>query len=417
MFERRVVITGMGVVSCAGNSISEFWGHISRGKSGISTISKFQNSLSPVKIAGEVRGLTLENFPKKEERRLDDFTRFAIAAADEAMKQSGLPEPCSANAIDSIRFGVTVSSGAGGLQLYDKNLNALKENGSSYVSPFFIPIFISNNASGVLAKRYQAHGTNFNIASACASGTHAIGEASWIIKRGDADIMLAGGTEACITELITSGFTQLTALSTSNDIPEAASRPFSADRDGFVIAEGAAVLVLEEYEHARRRGVPILAELAGYGASSDAYHATSPLPDGSGLAAAIRSAVFRANCRLDEIGHIQAHGTATVSNDRCEAKAIQSVFGNITKQIAVSSIKSMIGHAIAASGPMSAVSCIQTLRTGIVPPTINYHQPDPECDINATPNYPGKTDKMYAMANSMGFGGHNAVLIFKKWES
>ena len=408
---RRVVITGVGAVSCAGNSAHELWESLVAGRSGIGKVTLFEAADLPCP-AGEVRGFKLSGVTPKEERRMARFVRFAVSAADEALAEA---KPAKPEGEDSFRYGVLVSNGAGGLEEYDRSMEALCGRGVNAVSPFFIPKYIVNCAAGTLAARYGWRGVNFDPVSACASGSHAIGEAAWIIRRNDADVMIAGGSEACLTKLMMSGFNNLTALS-RNPVPERACRPFDRDRDGFVLAEGAGILVLEELEHAKKRGAPILAELAGYGASCDAYHLTAPAPDGSGMAQAMRTALARAGVAPDAVGVVSAHGTGTVANDRCEAKALQSVFGPHAGKLKVTAVKSMIGHALSASGPLAAVAAVRTLQQGIVPPTLNYENPDPECALDIVAGSALRADPEYVMVNALGFGGHNAALLLKRWE-
>ncbi|MBO4649095.1 MAG: beta-ketoacyl-[acyl-carrier-protein] synthase family protein [Lentisphaeria bacterium] len=414
MNSRRIVITGIGAVSCAGNSWTETWNSLSSGRSGIGHLTRFPAEGLP-DCAGEVRDLVLTDVTPKEERRMPRAVRFAVSAGDEAMRMAGLSRDPGERGGDPFRFGVLLANGAGAVDEYEKNLNILERRGPSGVSAFFIPKFMSSASTGNLAVRYRLQGPGFDTVSACASSAHAIGEAMWIIRRGDADIMLAGGSEACLTRLMMSGFNSLTALSCHPD-PVRACRPFDLNRNGFVLAEGAAVLVLEELEHARSRGAQILAELSGYGATCDGWHITAPDPDARGLVRAMRNAMELAECPVDGIGCISAHGTGTIANDRCEARAIRTVFGERTDRIKVSAIKSMIGHAMGASGALSAAAAVQTLRTGIVPPTINYETPDPECPLDVTPNVAAKIDTDAVMTTSLGFGGHNAVLIFKRWK-
>ena len=416
MKERRIVITGMGAVSCGGNSVQELWETLSHGRSGIRQISLFEpDPKLPVTIAGEVRDLVVPGMTVKEERRTARFTRFAIAAAHEALTQAKLldAETAKITLPDPFRAGALISSGAGGVEVYDKNAAALARG--SGLSAFFVPSYITNTASGSVAIRFGLKGPNFSVSSACASSSHAIGEAFWQIKRGDADLMLAGGSETCVTRLLTGGFAALTALSLQNGEPEKACKPFDLNRDGFVIAEGAALLVLEELEHAKQRGATILAELIGYGATCDAWHITSPDPEGTGDIRAMQMAIAHAGCRPEDITCISAHGTGTTANDKCETKAIRAVFGAHADKIAVSAVKSMIGHALGAAGALAAVACVKTAETGLVPPTINYTTPDPECDLDVTPNTARQADPEFILSNSLGFGGHNAALIFKKY--
>ena len=414
MNSRRIVVTGIGAVSCAGNSWPETWESLSSGRSGIGRLTRFPPDGLP-DCAGEVRDLVLKDVTPKEERRMPLPVRFAVAAGDEAMRMAGLSRDPEERGDDPFRFGVLVANGAGSVGEYDKHLDAFRRRGPSGVSAFFIPKYMSSASTGNLTVRYRLQGPGFDTVSACASSAHAIGEAMWIIRRGDADLMLAGGSEACLTPLMMSGFLSLTALSCHPD-PVRACRPFDLNRTGFALSEGAAVLVLEELEHARRRGAEILAELSGYGATCDGWHITAPDPEGRGLVRAMRNAMELAECPVDGIGCISAHGTATIANDRCEAKAIRTVFGEQTDRIKVSAIKSMIGHSLGASGALSAAAAVQTLRTGIVPPTINYETPDPECPLDVTPNSAAETDTDAVMTTNLGFGGHNAVLIFKRWK-
>ena len=409
---RRVVITGMGAVSCAGSSVPALWESLVGGCSGIGKVTLF-DATDLGCPAGEVRDFTLAGVTPKEARRMARFVRFAVGAADEALAMAKLNEKPEAEA--SFRRGVLVASGSGGLDEYDGAAAALAGRGVNAVSPFFIPKFIVNCVSGTLAAHCTWRGVNFCPASACSSGSHSIGEAAWVIRRGDADVMLAGGAEACLTKLMMSGFNSLTALS-RNPEPECACRPFDRDRDGFVMAEGAGVLVLEELEHALKRGAPILAELAGYGASCDAYHMTAPDPDGAGMAQALRTALAHAGVAPEAVGAVSAHGTGTVANDRCETRALKSVFGAHTDKLKVTAIKSMIGHAFAAAGAFAAIAAVRSLQSGLVPPTLNYEHPDPECDLDVVAGKAARVDPEYMMVNALGFGGHNTALLLKKWE-
>ncbi len=412
MSERRVVVTGIGTVSCLGNSLPEMWSALIAGKSGITRFAGNEQDGSSFCV-GEVRDLTLQNVTPKEDRRMARHVRFAIAAADEAMLGAGLARDPAVRGEDPFRFGAMISSALAGVIEYERNFEMLKRRGPNGVSALFIPKFMLNGASGTIAIRYGLRGPNFSPASACAAGSHALGEAFRVIRRGEANLMLAGGTEACLTTLMLSGFQSLTALSQNPD-PEKACRPFDLNRDGFILSEGAAVLVLEELEHARNRGAKILAELAGYGATCDATHITAPDPEAAGSIRAMRMALKTADCQPEAVGCISAHGTGTRLNDRCEAKAIRETFGAWTDNIKVSAIKSMIGHTLGASGALAAAAAVQTLRTGVVPPTINYETPDPECDLDVTPNQAVQIDTEAVMINSLGFGGHNAALLFRR---
>lgn len=408
--DRRVVITGMGVVSCAGNSVPAFWENLLAGRSGIGPITLFDAAGLP-SAAGEVRGFDLPELSPKEKRRMARCTRFAVGAAGEALRSAGLETSPEKRAGDPFRFGALISCGAGGIEVYDQGYEVLRSRGPNSVSAFFMPRYISNSVSGMTAIRYGLKGPNFDPVSACASSAHAIGEGAWMIRRGDADLMLAGGAEGCITRLIVSGFNALTALSSITP-PEAACRPFDRNRQGFVPAEGACILVLEELEHARKRGVSILAEIAGYGASCDATHITAPDPSGAGLAYAVRRALDGAKLTPDQVGAVYAHGTGTIANDLVESKVLNSVF----REVRVSAVKSMIGHALSASAALGAVAAVKTLLTGFLPPTINCTDQDPACLLNLTNQGAVRTETEAVLVDSLGFGGHNAALILKRWE-
>ena len=407
--DRRVVITGMGVVSCAGNSVPTFWESLLAGRSGIGPITLFDAAGLP-SAAGEVRGFDLPELSPKEKRRMARCTRFAVGAAGEALRSAGLETSPEKRADDPFRFGALISCGAGGLEVYDQGYEVLRTRGPNSVSAFFMPRYISNSASGMTAIRYGLKGPNFDPVSACASSAHAIGEGAWMIRRGDADLMLAGGAEGCITRLIVSGFNALTALSRITP-PEAACRPFDRNRQGFVPAEGACVLVLEELEHARKRGAPILAEIAGYGASCDATHITAPDPLGAGLAYAVRRALDGAKLSPDQVGAVYAHGTGTIANDLVESKVLNSVF----QEVRVCAVKSMIGHALSASAALGAAAAVKTLLTGLLPPTINCTDQDPACPLNLTNHGAVRIETEAVLVDSLGFGGHNAALILKRW--
>ncbi len=407
--ERRVVITGMGIVSCAGNSVPAFWESLLAGRSGIGPITLFDAAGLP-SAAGEVRGFDLPELSPKEKRRMARCTRFAVGAAGEALRSAGLETSPEKRVGDPFRFGALISCGAGGLEVYDQGYEVLKSRGPNSVSAFFMPRYISNSASGMTAIRYGLKGPNFDPVSACASSAHAIGEGAWMIRRGDADLMLAGGAESCLTRLIVSGFNALTALSRITP-PEAACRPFDLNRQGFVPAEGACVLVLEELEHARKRGAPILAEIAGYGASCDAAHITAPDPSGAGLAYAVRRALDGAGLTSGQVGAVYAHGTGTAANDLVESKVLNSVF----REVRVCAVKSMIGHALSASAALGTAAAVKTLLTGLLPPTINCTDQDPACPLNLTNQGAVRTDTEAVLVDSLGFGGHNAALILKRW--
>lgn len=410
--KRRVVVTGIGVISPVGNDIDTFWDAIINGKSGVDYITQFDSSDYSVKIAAEVKNFHPEEFiEKKEIRRMDCFTRFAIAATKMAIKDAELT-------IDSSiaeRVGVYIGSGIGGLQTIEEQHKVLLEKGPKRVSPFFIPMLISNMASGQVSIVTGAKGPNYAPVSACATGTHAIGDAFMMIERGDADVMITGGAEASITPLAVAGFSSMRALSTRNDDPKKASRPFDKDRDGFVMGEGSGILILESLEHAKKRNAKIYAEVIGFGASGDAYHLTSPAPEGEGASRSMRMAMNRANISPDEVDYINAHGTSTEINDKFETMAIKTTFGENAPNIAVSSTKGVTGHLLGAAGAIEGIVISLALKNGIIPPTINYETKDPECDLDYVPNKYRKKDINIALSNSLGFGGHNATIIMKKY--
>lgn len=417
MSERRVVITGTGVISCVGNNMPTFWDALVHGRSGIGPVTRFDVSAYRAQIAGEVKNFDFSPYvPVKEIKRMDLFCQYAIAAADEAVAQAGLPRDLTAtdSNVNPERVGVIVSSGIGALTTMEEQHRILIERGPSKVSPFLIPKMIIDMASGLVSIRYRAQGPNFAVVSACSTSTHSIGESYWIIKRGDADVMIAGGTEASIVPLGFAGFGALQALSERNDDPTGASRPFDKTRDGFVMSEGAGVIVLEEYEHAKKRGANILAEIIGYGATGDAYHITSPAPGGEGSARAIRMAMGHAKINPDQIDYINAHGTSTQLNDKCETFALKAALGDAAYKASISSTKSTMGHGLGAAGALETIVCARVLQTGIIPPTINYVNPDPECDLDITPNVAKERQCNIAVNTNLGFGGHNAVLILKK---
>ncbi|WP_456454980.1 beta-ketoacyl-ACP synthase II [Thermovibrio sp.] len=409
---RRVVITGLGVISPVGNDVETFWENIKSGKSGVGKITKFDATDFPVQIAAEVKDFDpLKYFDKREARRLDPFIQFAVAAAEEAVKSAGLED----ETIDKERVGVLIGSGIGGIQTIEEQHEILLKKGPRRVSPYCVPMEIINMASGIVSIRFGFKGPNISVVTACATGTHAIGEAFRTIAYGDADVMVAGGTESCITPLAVAGFAAARALSTRNDEPEKASRPFEKNRDGFVMGEGAGIVVLEEYEHAKRRGAPIFAEVVGYGTSGDAYHMTAPAPQGEGAARAMRNALRDAGISPEDVDYINAHGTSTKFNDLYETMAIKSVFKEHAYKVKISSVKSMIGHLLGAAGGVEVISSVLTLKTGIIPPTINYEEPDPECDLDYTPNEAVEADVKYVLKNSFGFGGTNACLVLKRF--
>lgn len=409
---RKVVVTGLGVVTSLGRDADTFFANLLSGKSGISAVSGFDATEFPCRIGAEVRDFDATEFmDPKEARRNDRYAHFGMAASKIAAKHASLdPE-----AVDSDRFGVLIASGIGGMDTIEKQSRVLFERGPRRVSPFMIPSLIANMAAGIVAIDFKARGPNYSIVSACASSTHAIGEAARIIRDGDADIMIAGGSEASITPLSYAGFCSMKAMSTSrNDDPEKASRPFETARDGFVMGEGAGILILESLEHAKARGARIICEIAGYAASCDAYHITHPDAEGKGLSLAIENGLRNAGVALDEVDYVNAHGTSTPFNDKFETAALKKVFGDKAGNLLVSSTKSMTGHILGAAGGVEAVICAKVLETGEVPPTINYDEPDPECDLNYVPNKKVAHPVKVAISNNSGFGGHNATLVFRK---
>jgi len=410
---RRVVITGIGVVSPIGNNLTDFWQNLVAGKSGIDAISSFDPDKYglTVKIAAEVKNFNPEDyFDKKDAQKFSDFIKFAYAAAMEAIKDADLE---NAN-IDKDRVGVIVGTGIGGLKDIEEQNETLNEKGARRVSPFFIPYGIANMASGVIAIKYGFRGPNYCVVSACATGNHSIGDAFRIIQKGDADIMIAGGTESAITPLGIAGFASMKALSTRNDEPQKASRPFDKDRDGFVMGEGAGILILEEYEHAKKRGAKIYAEIKGYAATDDAFHVTAPCSDGEGAAMCMRLALKDASLNPEDIDYINAHGTSTPLNDKIETLAIKKVFKDHAYKLKISSNKSMIGHLLGAASAVEAVASVKTIETGTIPPTINLENPDPECDLDYVPNKAIQYDVKNVLSNSFGFGGTNACIILSK---
>ena len=412
--QKRVVITGLGAVSPIGNDVESCWKSLLAGKSGIGPVTKFDATGYRCMIAGEVKGLDTEAIlGPKEAKRLDLFCHYAVIASDEALAQAGLTE---AQGIDETRAGVIVSSGIGGLTTIEEQIRSLAEKGPKGVSALSIPMMISNMASGYVAIRHHLKGPNFCIVTACASGLHSIGEAYWMIVRGDADVMVCGGTEAVVEPFSLAGFGSLKALSANNEDPEHASRPFDKDRDGFVPAEGAGVLVIEPEEHAKKRGANILAEIVGYGLSEDAFHITAPAENGEGSQRAIKMAFQHAGLPYDALDYVNAHGTSTRLNDTTETTSLKMVLGERAKQIPVSSTKSMTGHMLGAAGGFESVVCVKSIMHCIVPPTINYTTPDPDCDLDYVPNEAREVDVRLALNNNLGFGGHNASVLFAKYQ-
>ena len=409
--DRRVVITGLGLVSPLGSDLNLFWQRITSGQSGIRPITKFDVSALDARIGGEVMEFNVDDFVgHKEQRRMDSYSHYAIAAAKLAVKDSGL----NPAAEDPTRMGVVVSSGIGGLRTVETQYAILVEKGPSKCSPFMIPQMISNMAAGHIAIEFNMKGPNYAVVSACATSLHSLGDAMRIVQRGDADIMLGGGSEASICILGVAGFCALRALSTRNDEPTKASRPFDANRDGFVMSDGAAVIVVEELEHAKKRGAPIYCELAGFGMTCDAYHMTAPSEGGEGAARAMQCAMNDANLGPDRIDYINAHGTSTQLNDKAETLAIKKAFGEErARKVMISSTKSMTGHLLGAAGGIETVVCAMAIKTGVIPPTINYETPDPECDLDYVPNTARERKVRACLNNSFGFGGHNACMLYK----
>jgi 3-oxoacyl-[acyl-carrier-protein] synthase II len=409
---RRVVITGVGAVTPVGNTAEEFWAALIQGKSGIGPITRFDATPLPTRIAGELKGFDpLRYMDKKDDRKFDPFLKYAIACAAMAVEDAGL----NVERVDRTRFGVLVGSGIGGISTLLESHKILLEKGPDRVSPFFIPMLIVNMASGLISMRFGAKGPNSSIVTACATGNHAIGDAMKIIQRNDADVMIAGGSEAIILPLTFAGFCQMKAMSTRNDDPGRASRPFDATRDGFVCGEGGGLLVLESLEHALGRDARIYAEVVGYGMTGDAHHMTAPDPEADGAARAMTLAMKDAEVEPSTVGYINAHGTSTPYNDKSETMAIKRVFGDHAHKLAVSSTKSMTGHLLGAAGGIEAIATALAIHHGILPPTINYETPDPECDLDYVPNVARKQDVEVALSNAFGFGGTNATIVLRKY--
>lgn len=411
---KRVVITGIGCISPLGLNVEDTWSGLLAGKSGAGPITHFDASQHKTKFAAEVKGFDgVALFGTREARKMDRFTQFAVAAAMEAVKDAGL----AVDATNRDRVGVLIGTGIGGIGTMLDNYALLKERGPERVSPFLIPMMISDSAAGILAIRIGARGPNMSLATACATGTNALGEAAEMIRRDAADVMLVGSSEAAIVSLAMAGLNVMTALSTRNDNPEGASRPFDKNRDGFLMGEGAGMLVLESLDSARRRNVRILCEFLGYGSSDDAYHVTAPEENGAGAAIAMQLALADAGLRPEDIGYINAHGTSTQLNDKSETAAIKKVFGAQAYRVPISSTKSMTGHLLGASGSLEAVICTKVLNDHVLPATTNYETPDPACDLDYIPNTPRPAQPRYVMSNSFGFGGHNASLILSRFEA
>jgi len=410
---KRVVVTGLGVMSPVGNNVQTFWQNLLDGISGIDQIKAFDVSDCPVRIAAEIRELYPSTlFTEKEIKRTDRVTLLGMLAAGEALQQSGLLD----HSFEADRVGVIAGSGIGGISTLENQHSNLLTRGRKAVSPFFIPMMIPDIISGQISIRWGFTGPNYSVSSACATSAHAIGLAYHHIRHGDADVMITGGSEASITPLSLAGFTNMKAISKRNDEPQRASRPFDRERDGFVMGEGAGILVLEELEYARQRGAEILGEIVGYGFTADAYHITAPHPEGRGAAQSMETAIRMSGLAKEKFGHVNAHGTSTPLNDKFETLAIKSVFGEQAKELHINATKSMTGHLLGAAGAVECITTVLSLKNQIIPPTINYEVPDPECDLNYTPNQAVAFQMEAALTNNFGFGGHNAVLAVKRFD-
>jgi 3-oxoacyl-[acyl-carrier-protein] synthase II len=410
---KRVVVTGLGCVSPVGNNVDETWAALLAGKSGAAPITQFDASRHKTRFAAEVKGFDgVALFGARESRKMDRFTQFALAATLEALEQAKF----SIDESNRDRVGILIGSGIGGVITLLEQAEVMRERGPDRISPFLIPMMISDSAAGMIAIRLGARGPNMALATACASGSNAIGEASEMIRRGSVDVMIAGASEASIVALAMGGMNVMGALSTRNDNPQKASRPFDKERDGFLMAEGAGILILEALEHAQARGARILCELNGYGTSDDAYHVSAPAENGAGAALSMKYALEDADLKPEEIGYINAHGTSTPLNDKSETAAIKTVFGEQAYNVPVSSTKSMTGHLLGASGALEAVVCTKVFQENILPGTINYETPDPECDLDYLPNQTRQARPDHVMSNSFGFGGHNATLILSRYK-
>ena len=411
--KRRVVVTGMGAVTPVGNDVATMWRSLIDCQSGAAPITHFDASNFEVRFACEVKGFDVSQYmDRKEAKRSDQFTQYAVAASYQAMRDAGFGE---GKGYEPENTGVIIGSGIGGLKIFEEQHDVYRSRGPTKISPFFIPMFISDIAAGIVSMQFNAKGPNYATVSACATSAHAIGDAFRTIQYGDADVMITGGAEATVTPMAVGGFANMKALSERNDSPATASRPFDATRDGFVMGEGGAVLILEELEHAKRRGARIYSEIVGYGATGDAYHLTAPAPNGEGAQRAMRRAMKDASMATGDIQYINAHGTSTPANDLNETAAIKAVFGEDAKAINVSSTKSATGHMLGAAGAVEAVICTLAINNSLIPPTINYETPDPECDLNYTPNKPVSRTVDACLSNSFGFGGHNTTLAIRRY--
>ena len=413
MTGRRVVITGLGVVAPNGNNVGEYWENLVAGKGGAGRVTHFDTDGFSSQVACEVKNFKPEKYiDRKALRRMDTFVQYALAGAVMAMEDAGLK--VGQDDLDATRIGIIVGSGIGGIGVIEQQHALLLDKGPRRVTPLLIPMLISNMASGQLSIYFNAKGPNSCVVTACATAAHSIGDAYRVIERGDADVMIAGGTEAAITPLGFAGFCMMKALSTRNDDPEHASRPFDRERDGFVVGEGSGILILEEYDRAKKRGADIYAEIVGYGITADAYHITAPDPEGEGSTRAMKMAIEHAGLNPEDVDYINAHGTSTPLNDVAETIAIKNVFGDHAYKVAISSTKSMTGHLLGAAGGVESVAAVLTIRNGIIHPTINYEYPDPECDLDYVPNEARRADVKVAITNSFAFGGQNATLAFKR---
>lgn len=411
---RRVVVTGKGVVTPIGLNVEEFWASMLAGKSGIGPITCFDVGQYETKIAGEVRGFNpLDFMDKKSSNRMDLFTQYAVACAEMAVKDAEL----NLDRVDRNRVGAIVGSGIGGMWTYHRQMQTVYETGGPHrISPFFVPMMIADIAAGYISMRFQVKGPNYATTSACATSSHAIADAVMLIQRGDADIIFAGGSESAICPMGIGGFNAMKAMSTRNDEPEKASRPFDAKRDGFVMGEGGGILILEGLDHAKKRSAKIYAEIAGIGLTADAYHITAPAPGGEGAVRSMKLCIQDAEVKPEDVDYINAHGTSTLFNDKSETEAIKTVFGEHAYKLPISSTKSMTGHLLGAAGAVETVACVLAIMNDTLPPTINYEYPDPECDLNYVPNKPMKKTIRVAINNTFGFGGHNASLLLKKYQ-
>ena len=411
--KRRVVVTGMGAVTPVGNDVATMWRSLIEGRSGAAPITHFDASSFEVRFACEVKGFDVSQYmDRKEAKRSDQFTQYAVAAASQAMHDAGFAD---GSGYDPENTGVIIGSGIGGLKIFEEQHDVYRSRGPTKISPFFIPMFIADIAAGIVSMRFGAKGPNYATVSACATSAHAIGDAFRTIQYGDADVMITGGAEATVTPMAVGGFANMKALSERNDSPETASRPFDLTRDGFVMGEGGAVLILEELEHARRRGARIYSEIVGYGATGDAYHLTAPAPNGEGAQRAMKRALKDASLAPEDIQYVNAHGTSTPANDLNETAAIKAVFGDHAYAMNVSSTKSATGHMLGAAGAVELVISTLAINNSLIPPTINYETPDPACDLNYTPNKPVEREVNAAISNSFGFGGHNTTLAVKRF--